>query len=129
MHQANLQNFQATSQLEKSARLYIVANLLDAKDRSRLDACFRHLDYKKNNVITKKELHTALKKVRVNDEGDSVESMLEATFDRIDTDKTGEIEYDEFLAAAADDSVVLTRRNLKTTFDAFDRSNTGTITK
>ena len=40
----------------------------------------------------------------------------------------GEIEYSEFLAAAASDASLLTEQNLKATFKAFDKSNTGYIT-
>lgn len=53
--------------------------------------------------------------------------MLEKTFDQVDVDNNGEISYQEFLAAAADESILLTKENLRATFDAFDRSNTGTI--
>ena len=107
--------------------MYIVNNLLQSEERAQLDACFRYLDKNKNNVITREELRTALRKARPKDKVVRVETMLEDIFDRIDVKKTGEIEYSEFLAAAADDSVVLTRENLFATFTAFDKSRTGTI--
>lgn len=107
--------------------MYIVNNLLQSEERTQLDACFRHLDKNRNNVITREELRTALKKTRPKDKVVRIETMLEDIFDRIDVQKTGEIEYAEFLAAAADDSVVLTRENLFATFNAFDKSRTGTI--
>lgn len=108
--------------------MYIVNNLLQQEERAQLDACFRYLDKNRNNVITREELSTALKKSRGKDRVIRIETMLEDIFDRIDVQKTGEIEYTEFLAAAADDSVVLTRENLFATFNAFDKSKTGTIT-
>lgn len=124
---SNLQNFHANNKLEQATRMYIVNNLLQSEERAQLDACFRHLDKNRNNVITREELRQALKKSRPKDKVIRVETMLEDIFDRIDVKKTGEIEYTEFLAAAADDSVVLTRENLWTTFNAFDKSRTGKI--
>lgn len=123
----NLQNFHAHNKLEQATRMYIVSNLLQSEERAQLDACFRHLDKNRNNVITREELRQALKKSRSKDKVVRIETMLEDIFDRIDVKKTGEIEYTEFLAAAADDSVVLTRENLWTTFNAFDKSRTGKI--
>ena len=108
--------------------MFIVNNLLQSDERAQLDACFRYLDKNRNNVITREELRSALKKARPKDKVIRIETMLEDIFDRIDVQKTGVIDYSEFLAAAADDSVVLTRENLFATFNAFDKSRTGTIT-
>lgn len=126
--QGNLQKFHANTKLEQATRMYIVNNLLQSEERAQLDACFRYLDKNRNNVITREELRTALKRSRPKDKVVRIETMLEDIFDRIDVQNTGEIEYSEFLAAAADDSVVLTRENLLATFHAFDKSRTGTIT-
>ncbi|CAB9497440.1 Calcium-dependent protein kinase [Seminavis robusta] len=125
----NLETFHANNKLAKAARMYIVSNLLGSQDRSNLDAIFRYIDRNKNNVITREELLKAFSDTH-NSAGKCIktEAMLQKTFDRLDVKKTGVIEYSEFLAAAADDSVVLTRENLWATFDAFDKSQTGRIT-
>ena len=54
---------------------------------------------------------------------------MEHTFDQIDVDGNGKIDYLEFLVGAANETMLYTKRNLRKTFDAFDKSNTGTITK
>ena len=114
--------------MEQSARLYICTNLLQDSQREALNACFRYLDRDQDSVITRNDLKIALEKTHGKDKSDKIERMLQDTFDRVDVKKTGAIGYSEFLAAAADDQVLLTKENLRATFDAFDKSKTGTIT-
>ena len=123
-----MQNFDARAKLEKSGRLYIVTNLMQQEQREALDGVFKHLDRDKDNFITRNELKIALQRAHGKDKNEKIEKMLEDTFNRCDLKKNGVIDYSEFLAAAADDSVLLTKENLKATFDAFDKSKTGSIT-
>lgn len=106
----------------------MVTNLMQQEQREALDGVFRHLDRDRDNIITKNELKIALQRAHGKEKSEKIEKMLEDTFDRCDLKKNGAIDYSEFLAAAADDSVLLTKENLKATFDAFDKSNTGSIT-
>ena len=46
---------------------------------------------------------------------------------RIDTDKSGYIDYSEFLAAAMDRKKLLSAERLDTVFSAFDHDNNGKI--
>jgi calcium-dependent protein kinase len=125
--QENLQKFDARSKLEQSARLFIVANLLDQQEREALDGVFRYLDKLRQNYITKAELKVALLQAH-GENSDKLEQMMEQAFDSCDVKKNGVIDYSEFLAAAADDSVLLTKKNLRATFEALDKSKTGAIT-
>ena len=127
MVQENLANFDAKNKLEQSARLFMATNLLHRQERAALDGIFKQLDQEKNDVITKAELKVAFERTHGKDKSVKIEQMLVAVFDRIDTEKKGVIEYNQFIAAAANDSTLLTKKNLKTTFDAIDKSKTGTI--
>ena len=93
-----------------------------------MDGVFKHLDKDKDNLIKKTELKVALQKAHGKEKIEKIEKMLEDTFERCDIKGGGTIDYSEFLAAAADDSVLLTKENLRATFDAFDKSKTGSIT-
>ena len=125
-----MQNFDAENKLEQAARLFIANNLLQNNSAKRsLDSVFRHLDkVLVEGVITRDELKIALERIHGKDNSVKVEQLLQSTFDRVDVNKDGVIEYAEFIAAAADDSILLTRHNLKKTFDEFDKGKTGTIT-
>ncbi|CAB9518063.1 Calcium-dependent protein kinase [Seminavis robusta] len=127
---SNLQNFDAKNKLEQAARLYIASNLLYGTSAKRsLDSVFHHLDkVLVDGVISRDELKVALEKAHGKGKSAKVQQLLTNTFDRVDVNKDGVIEYAEFMAAAADDSLLLTRENLRETFDNFDVSKTGTIT-
>lgn len=127
-HQDNLTSFDVKTKLEQIARLYIADHLLYSAEKLSLASIFNHLDRNKDKVITKEELAVALEKAHGKDKHVKIMKMLESTFDRMDAEKNGEIAYSEFLAAAANESVMLTRKTLKATFDEFDKSKTGTIT-
>ena len=58
----------------------------------------------------------------------SNEKNLRALFDRIDTDKSGTIEYSEFIQVPIDHSIKLSKPNLETAFNALT-NETGVITE
>ena len=57
----------------------------------------------------------------------SNEQNLRTLFDRIDTDKSGTIEYSEFIQVPIDHSIKLSQSNLETAFNALT-NDTGVIT-
>jgi serine/threonine protein kinase len=124
----NMANFNATNKLEIAARIHIVSNLLSPKERESLHPVFRYIDQNRDNSITRDELRLAFASTHGMDAHVTTEEMLESSFDKLDVKKNGVIDYSEFLAAAADDSIVLTPENLRATFRSFDRSKTGKIT-
>lgn len=109
--------------------MYIADNLLCSLEKMSLASIFKYLDKNKDKVITKDELRMALEKAHGNDQHVKIIEILQRTFDEVDVDGNGEIDYVEFLAAAAKESPLLTKKNLKAAFDSFDKSKTGTITK
>lgn len=125
-----MQNFDAENKLEQAARLFIANNLLrNGSAKRSLDSVFNHLDKTLvDGVITRAELKIALERTHGKDKSVKVEQLLQTTFDRVDVNKDGIIEYAEFIAAAADDSILLTRENLRVAFDEFDKCKTGYIT-
>lgn len=106
----------------------MATNLLHKKERAALDGIFNHLDTEKTDTLSKSDLKVAFERTHGKSQSVKIEQMLESVFDRIDTEKKGTINYNQFIAAAARDSALLTKNNLKTTFDAIDKSDTGTIT-
>ena len=57
----------------------------------------------------------------------SNEQNLRSLFDKIDTDKSGTIEYSEFIQVPIDHSIKLSQSNLETAFNALT-NDTGVIT-
>lgn len=125
----NLTSFDAQNKLEVVARMYIANHLLHKPEKHSLQGIFRHLDRNQDKVITRDELTTALERAHGSQKGVKILELLEKSFDKVDADGNGEIDYLEFLSAAANQSLLLTRTNLRRTFDKMDKSGTGTITK
>jgi len=86
------------------------------------------LDKDKDSAVSKKDLKLALEKTHGKERSQKIEQLLTRAFDTVDVSKDGFISHSEFLTAAADYEDILTEENLKSTFDAFDKSKTGTIT-
>ena len=55
------------------------------------------------------------------------QQKLEDLFDDIDTNKSGNIEYEELIRALSDQKKLLNEKNLKEAFDFFDKDNNGSI--
>ena len=58
---------------------------------------------------------------------DLTQKELENLFDRIDDNRTGNIEYEELIRALTDKEKLLSDKNLKEAFAFFDKDNNGTI--
>ena len=58
----------------------------------------------------------------------SNEQNLRSLFDKIDTDRSGTIEYSEFIQVPIKHSISLSRSNLETAFNALT-NDTGVITE
>ena len=57
------------------------------------------------------------------------EDLLNTIFDKLDTDKEGGIDFDEFLIGACDKSKLLTHENLEMVFKILDSNKTGKISE
>ena len=58
-----------------------------------------------------------------------VEADFNALFDKLDTNKNGQINYTEYLAGALDLNLLTNMKIVEDAFRFFDRDNSGTITK
>jgi len=55
------------------------------------------------------------------------EYEIEEMFDRIDIDKSGEIDYSEFVMATINEKTLLTKEKLQAAFNMFDKDKSGSI--
>ena len=54
---------------------------------------------------------------------------IKRIFDKIDTDKSGAIDYSEFISASIDRKKMLSKKRLERIFKMFDKDCSGTISK
>ena len=109
----HLVNFQKPeSKFHEVMFAFICNNYISIDEEKRLRAVFRYLDKSERNALLKEELNLCLKEIKIclNEE------ELDEIFSIIDANKSGAIEYQEFLRAACDKKLLFTEENLKNAF-------------
>jgi calcium-dependent protein kinase len=122
----NLKTFHSSVKLKEAVLTFITTMILTAQDTDEMREVFSSIDKNHDGKLSRQELL---------DEYASIKSLEEATqevdriFETVDTDKSGFIDYSEFLKATVDHSNLLSASNLERAFAAFDTDSSGTITK
>lgn len=108
--------------LKKIVLTYIATRLKDSEVKH-LREVFEALDINKDGSITIEELQIGLQKAGCDQQN------VEQIFKSMDTDKSGKIDYTEFLAATLDEKIYLKEQRLYEVFRAFDKDESGKISK
>lgn len=114
-----LQIYQKHQKLKKVA-LTFIATQISTNDIRHLKKKFEAIDKNGDGNITLKELRDGMKDVHNKEE--LIQIMLGA-----DTDKSGTINYTEFLAATMEQSMYTREENLRNAFGMFDQDGSGKI--
>ena len=105
------------SKFHEAILAYLCKNYMVPEEEHNLRKLFRYIDKDGNNVITKEELKDCLKEIDI--------VFPEDTFDKIfkliDENKTGFIEYQEFIRNACNINLVLSKKNLRNAFQAISQ--------
>jgi len=120
----NMKQFHAGRKLQQAALTYIVNHLITKEDKNELMGLFQQFDKNGDGVLTREEILLGYREIL----GD-VEAEIEA--DRImrevDLDKSGTIDYNEFVLASISQQKLLNKEKLEATFKMFDKDGNGTI--
>ena len=120
----NLTTFGDTSKFQRAVIRFIVSQLLSQSERNELDSIFKTFDSSGDGKINEKEFIVYCKKIF----GSTLtEAEIKSIMTRVDTDKSGYIDYSEFLAAAMDRKKLLSMERLEKAFEAFDKDKNGKI--
>lgn len=123
---SNIKTFRAEKKLQQAALAFIVHNLAKKEDIKELKNVFLAFDLNGDGRLTKDELIQGMMQVMTKGEAiDDVERIM----GKIDVDKNGFIEYEEFLRASLNKEKLLSKENIKIAFDLFDRDGSGYISK
>jgi len=123
----NLKSYSADKILQHIAMAYLVHN--NPQHEEVLDACrlFNLIDKNSNGKITKLELKDGINELSVWDEGES-ENFVNEIFQKIDGDKNGYIEYEEFVRGCVNKEYFINEEIIKFSFRFLDKDNNGEIT-
>ena len=103
----------------------MVQNMMSNEEEKRLRSVFINLDIDGDGLLDRNEIEQGLTKL--NYSKSHIKKECNRIFESVDVDKSGRIEFSEFLQASVDKESLLTEEKLKTTFKWFDRDNSGSI--
>jgi calcium-dependent protein kinase len=120
----NMKKFHAERKLQQASLTYIVNHLMSKEDKNEMMEIFSSFDKNGDGVLSRDEIYDGYK---------SILGELEATkeVDRImkeaDLDRSGSIDYNEFLIACSNRQKLLNKEKLEATFKMFDKDGNGSI--
>ncbi|KAJ8465561.1 hypothetical protein OPV22_028113 [Ensete ventricosum] len=120
---SRLKQFSAMNKLKKMA-LRVIAESLSEEEIGGLKELFKMIDTDNSGTITFDELKEGLRRVG----SELMESEIHALMDAADIDRSGTIDYGEFLAATVHMNKLEREENLISAFSFFDKDGSGYIT-
>lgn len=121
-----MQNFAEHSELKKTI-LMTMAYTMDKSSLNELRDLFTVLDIKGTGTITLVDLKNALGLMHSDKHMD--DKTIEKLFQGIDVDRSGQVHYNEFLAAVVESQGLITMEHLAGAFDRLDSTGKGYISK
>ena len=120
----NLINFHLKDQLQQAAMAYIVNQISNSNQVKELKKLFREFDKNGDGVLSYHEFRIGYTTMY----GRGMQGMeLENIIYSIDKDKSGKIEYEEFLTATLNNANMINDDFLKSAFNKFDRDSSGKL--
>lgn len=123
---SNLKSFRSGQKLKTAAAAYIGSQLISKSEKEKLGKIFKALDTNGDGKLSKAEIHDGYEehfgKLLNEDE-------LDQLFNDVDTDKSGFIDYSEFIVATMSSKKNLSEEKLTAAFKLFDSDGNGTISK
>ena len=118
----NLKEFHSRTKLHRAITNFIGTQVISSQETRKLRELFKSLDTNGDGKLSKEELLNGFNK-----EGENQLEFITYIMNRVDTDRNGYIDLDEFLVAAVNQNTLFSRENMKKAFDMFDLDGSGKI--
>jgi calcium-dependent protein kinase len=120
----NLKTFRSGQKLKAAAFSYIGSQLISKSEKEKLGKIFKALDANGDGKLSKEEIHDGYEEHfgKLLDEEE-----LDQLFSDVDTDKSGFIDYSEFISATMSSKKNISEEKLTAAFKLFDKDGNGTI--
>lgn len=122
----NLKTFGFESKLQEATWVFLVSYFATKEEKEKLLETFKALDLDNDGQLTKEELKQGYLKI-MGMTNELAEEEAERTMRAIDTNKSGSIDYSEFVNATINKTNLLKKEKLETAFKMFDRNGDGRI--
>jgi len=120
----NMKKFHAGRKLQQAALTYIVNYLLSKEEKNELLVTFQTLDKNGDGVLSREEIYEGYKDILGEVEA---QKEVDRIMEKADIDKSGSIDYNEFIMAASNRQKMLNKEKLEATFKIFDKDGNGSI--
>lgn len=118
-----LKAFSQAFVLQRAIMAYVSAQFTSREERESMTVVFKALDTNGDGKLSRAELQAGFERHF----GKMTVAEIDQIFDAADIDKSGEIDYSEFLAATMNRNLICNAEKLKATFKDFDRDGSGKI--
>jgi calcium-dependent protein kinase len=120
----NLKNFNANSKLQQAVAALITTQLTSVDQTKELREAFMMLDDNKDGRLSKEELSNGFEKVFGYA---ATQEEVNEIFAKADSDNSGFIDYNEFIAATINKKKLFSVTNLTEAFKMFDKDGNGSV--
>jgi calcium-dependent protein kinase len=121
----NWEKYKVYKNLQKATLYFIIHNCTNKSELSEIRKLFVKFDSNCDGKLTMEEFSDGIKScckyIKTTD------TELESLMTGMDLDKSGYIDYEEFLTATYNPALLLTDKNLQSAFDLFDKDKSGKI--
>jgi calcium-dependent protein kinase len=119
-----MKSFRRPTKLKEAIHTFIISKIMDPTLYKTEEAVFNYLDENRDGTISNKEIVNTLRTEMPTEEA---EMYADVIMENVDSDKSGFIDYTEFLRATVKHHKVCTKENLQRAFNFFDGDRDGVI--
>ena len=123
----NIKRYRPKNKLQEIALAYIVHNLPMLEEKVKIDRVFNLFNVSKSGKLSKEETIRALRKYIFADNKELADKEAEEIFERLDNNKNGFIECEEFARGGLDKKIFKNKNILQFTFNFLDKNKDGEI--
>jgi len=120
----NLKGFRAEQKLQQATYAFIASHLASKEEKQHLLETFKALDTNGDGTLSREEILEGYRKTMGEEEAEAEVNRIMAM---VDLDKSGEIDYSEFIAATLDRKEMMSKDKLEAAFNMFDKDGSGEI--